>query len=342
MQRKMGVMAKVTIRDVAQAAQVSVGTASMALNGKPNINEDTRKKILNIAKKLHYNPNPYAQFLTSNRTNMVGLIVTDTSNPFFGSMIDLLQKELNSYGYDMILGISRGDMEEEISIIEKFASMKVSGIISVPSHESVTDISHYKEVLDLDIPLCYITSFYPGINAPCVMSDLSDGSYQLTKHLIKEGHRRIIYLTGDISSPVSSLRVNGYIAAHREFNIEHDPAWIINTDVSLEGGYKGSKQALQFSPDAIITINDFMALGVLKYLKDQNIKVPDEISVAGYDDLIYSAMLETSLTTVHQPLTQICKRTVATFLQQCKEQETFSEKILLKPTLIVRSSSGPK
>lgn len=335
-------MAKITIRDVARAAQVSVGTASMALNGKKKVNEQTRKKILDVAHQLNYNPNPYAQFLTSDKTNMVGLIVTDPSNPFFGSLIDLLERDLSKHGYNMMLGISRGDLAGEKSIIERFISMKVSGIIAVPSHGRITNTDHYLKLQEYNIPLCFITSYYPGIEAPCVMSDLSDGSYQLTRHLLESGHRRIVYLTGDLSSPVSSLRVNGYMSAYRDLGISYCPEWNICTDVTLTGGYDAASRAVELQPDAIITINDFMALGVLKYLKEKQIRVPEEISVAGYDDLVYSAMLETSLTTVHQPLTQICKRTVDVFLQQCSGQEILSEKILLKPTLVLRASSGAK
>lgn len=335
-------MAKVTIRDVAQAAQVSVGTASMALNGKKNVNEHTRKKILEVADRLNYNPNPYAKFLTSDKTNMVGLIVTDTSNPFFGSMIALLQHELNQYGYNMMLGISRGDLEEEKAIVNKFISMKVTGIIAVPSHDMISDTTHYQKLKKYNIPLCFITSYYPGIDAPCVMSDLSDGSYQLTTHLLNNGHKKIIHLTGYPSSPVSSLRVNGYTAAYRDLGLYYSPEWIIATDVTLEGGYQATKQALAFNPDAIISLNDIMALGVLKYLKENNIHVPSEISIAGYDDLFFSSMLETPLTTIHQPLTQICQRTVAILHQQCSNNTFSSEKILLRPSLILRSSSAPQ
>ena len=180
-----------TIKDVARAAKVSVGTASMALNGKPGVNEETRERVLQIARQLNYKPNPYARFLTSKKTNIIGLIVTDITNPFFGNLINYIQQDLGEHGYDIMLGISRGSITEEKRIVQKFIDMHVDGVIAVPSHNPVSDTLHYQELQKLKLPVCFITSYYPGFEVPCVMTDLSDGSYQLTKYLLKNGHRNI-------------------------------------------------------------------------------------------------------------------------------------------------------
>lgn len=306
-----------TIKDVARLAQVSVGTASMALNGKHGVNEETREKVLEAARKLNYKPNPYARYLSSKKTNLIGLVVTDITNPFFGVLIDLIQKGLDKYGYDVMLGISRGSITEEKRITQKFIDMQVDGVIAVPSHNPAPDTLHYIDLQKAKIPVCFITSYYPGINAPCVMTDLSDGAYQLTKYLLQNGHRQIIYIVGDLSVPVSNLRVEGYLSAYRDLDLACQSDWIFSTDVTLEAAYSTTELVLQkFQPDAIITINDFMAMGVLKCLKEHDLCVPQDISVAGYDDIIYSSILETSLTTVRQPLEQICRRTISMLLKQ--------------------------
>ena len=334
-----------TIKDVARLAQVSVGTASMALNGKHGVNEETREKVLEAARKLNYKPNPYARYLSSKKTNLIGLVVTDITNPFFGVLIDLIQKGLDKYGYDVMLGISRGSITEEKRITQKFIDMQVDGVIAVPSHNPAPDTLHYIDLQKAKIPVCFITSYYPGINAPCVMTDLSDGAYQLTKYLLQNGHRQIIYIVGDLSVPVSNLRVEGYLSAYRDLDLACQSDWIFSTDVTLEAAYSTTELVLQkFQPDAIITINDFMVMGVLKCLKEHDLCVPQDISVAGYDDIIYSSILETSLTTVRQPLEQICRRTISMLLKQLDspdETDVIIEKILLKPDLIIRSSSKP-
>lgn len=170
----------------------------------------------------------------------------------------------------------------------------------------------------------------------------SAGIASLTKYLLENGHERIVYLVGNLAAPVSNLRVEGYISAFRDAHLSYQPEWIVTADVTLQGGYSATEQILgKFQPDAIITVNDFMAMGVLKNLKEHHIQVPQDISVAGYDDLIYSSMLVTPLTTVKQPLEQICQRTVSILLKQLTDLETVTEKFLLKPSLIIRSSSCP-
>lgn len=314
----------------------------MALNGKPGVNEETREKVLEVARQLNYKPNPYARFLTCKKTNIIGLIVTDITNPFFGNMINYIQQTLSENGYDIMLGISMGSIREEKRIVQKFIDMQVDGVIAVPSHNPTPDTLHYEKLQNSKMPVCFITSYYPNIHASCVMTDLSDGAYQLTRYLLENGHRRIVYLVGDLSVPVSNLRAEGYISAYRDAGLSHDPDWIVTTNVTLQGGYDATSLVLKhFKPDAIITANDFMAMGVLKCLKERDLRVPQDISVAGYDDLVYSSMLETPLTTVHQPLEQICQRTVSIFLKQLEDPETITEKILLKPTLVIRSSSCP-
>lgn len=335
-------MSESTIKDVARTAHVSIGTASMALNGKPGVNEDTRQRVLEAARILNYKPNRYARFLTGKKTNVVGLIVTDITNPFFGNMIDVIQEELGHHGYDIVLGISRGSISEEKRIIQKFIDLHVDGVIAVPSHNPTPDTFHYQKLQNLNIPICFITSYYPNIEAPCVMTDLSDGAYQLTKYLLENGHHRIAYLVGNRSVPVSNLRVEGYLSAYRSLGISHQSSWIVADEVTFQGGYSATEHVLsQFRPDAILTVNDFMAMGVLKCLKERHIKVPQDISVAGYDDLLYASVLETPLTTVHQPIKQICQRTVSTMLNLLSDANTPVEKVLLKPKLVIRESSCP-
>lgn len=319
---------------------MSVGTASMALNHKDGVNEDTRQRVLEVAKELHYRPNKHARLLTSKRTDVVGLVITDILNPFFGTVIDLVQQELNDSGYEIMLGISKGSLRNEKKIIEKFVDMRVDGIISVPSHNPAPNVSHYLQASEQGIPLCFITTYYNDIAAPCIMTDLSHGSYCLTKYLLEAGHRCIAYIVGNRAVPVSNLRLEGYLAAYRETKYPFSQDWIFVDEVTFDGGYQSTKKILEkFRPDAILTVNDFMAMGVLKCLKEQGLRVPEDISVAGYDDLLYASLLETPLTTVRQPVEQMCRRAVTMMLEQIKTGQSTCEKVLLTPQLMVREST---
>lgn len=336
-------MPSITIKDVAQLANVSVGTASMALNNNARVSQKTKTKVFAAAKQLNYQPNCYAKSLASQKSNMIGLIVTDITNPFFGILIDKIQTELNLQGYEIVLGISNGSITKEKSIVKKFISLQVDGVICVPSHKATPDRSHYDNLNSANIPFCFVTSYCEGISANCVMTDLSDGSYQITKHLLSTGHRNIVYIAGPRSIPVSHLRITGYLTAFLEFGMTPFDSFILEENMTFEGGYHATQRILKdIQPDAIITANDFMAMGVLKCLHDMGLEVPKDISVAGYDDVFYTTLLDTPLTTVHQPIEQICQRVVQLILQQIKTPEQLPEKILLKPQLIVRDSFKPR
>jgi len=337
-------MSEITIKDVALAAGVSVGTASMAINEKKGVSTQTKKKVLTIAKELGYEPNRYAKALSLKKTHTIGLIVTDIENPFFGQIISYIQQYLEVYGYDLMLGISGGSVTKEKMIISKFISLRVDGVISVPSHKPVDDFSHFAELQDRNIPLCFITSYYHGIQAPCVMTDLKMGSYMLTKDLLKKGHKSIVYIVANLSLPLAELRVDGYRSAFLETGISFDHNWVVTVeDASFDGGYNATKKLIKnFLPDAIFAMNDIMALGAYKCLLEHGYKIPSDISLAGYDDLIYTTLIETPLTTVQQPIQKMSEKSVDILVNQIVVDNFIKEKILLEPKLIIRESTMSK
>ena len=336
------IVAVITIKDVAKSANVSVGTASMALNGKENVKARTKEKVLETAKSLGYRPNKYAKLLNSKRTNVIGLIVTNISNPFFGIITDNVQEELAKNKYDVMLGISSDSISKEQHFINKFIEMQVDGVILVPSSTQKPNISHLKALRERDIPFCYITTYYVDIPAPCVMTDLSEGSYQLTRYLLETGHKKIVYIVANRKIPASNLRVEGYLNAYREAGAHFSPDWITIAEPSFNGGYNSTNIILKgkHHPDAILTMNDIMAMGVLKYLKECKILVPEDISVAGYDNLIFTPLLETPLTTVQQPMEQMCMKAVEILINKIDNPDGINEKILLRPELVIRNSTA--
>ncbi|MDR1654911.1 MAG: LacI family transcriptional regulator [Treponema sp.] len=336
-------MSSITIKDVAKTAQVSVGTASMALNGKQRVKPRTREKVLAVAESLGYHPNKYARLLSGKRTMVVGLIITDITNPFFGIIIDMVQEELARQGYDIFLEITKGSITKEQHFIKKFIEMKTDAVIIVPSHKQAPNTAHLQTLRSRRIPFCFITAYYSGVSAPCVMTDLSEGSYLLTKYLLERGHRKIMYIIANRAIPVSNLRAEGFLRAYRETGIPFSPEFLVISEPSFQGGYHSTSDIIKKDlPDAILTMNDIMAMGVLKKLKEHAIRVPEDISVAGYDDLLYASLLETPLTTVRQPMEQMCKKTVELILSKIEMPDDINEKILISPQLIIRDSTADK
>jgi LacI family transcriptional regulator len=330
---------RVTIKDIAKLANVSVGTASMALNGKSGINEETRKKVVEIANKFNYTPNDSARSLITKKSNCIGLIVTDIRNPFFAMLVDEFNKLTEALGYSLLLGISGDKVSNEKKYVETFISKNVEGIIIVPTIESNPDLSHLYSIKRLDIPLVFCTTAYQGFPESCIMTDLKAGQYEIVKHLLSHGMERIFLITGYQNLLLSQLRFEGYKQAFDEAGKTFQNNWVIETIPDYDHGYESALQIIESKPDAIITINDFLAMGVLKALKDMGISVPQQISIAGYDDLLFSSILETPLSTVRQPVKDICIKTLDVLFSKIKGDNEDAEMHYLDPVLKIRNST---
>ena len=330
----------ITIKDVAKLAGVSIATASVAINNKSGVSDKSRIKVLEAVEKLGYKPNHYARRLITKRSKTVGLIVSDILNPFFGLIIKYIQDDIEKLGYTLLLRVSNEQIAVEKRIVDYFIEMDIEGLIIVPSLEMQPDLSHLYNLKKLEIPFVFITTYYKQIEADCIMCDLGEGSYQLTKYLLESGKENIYFLYGHNTLELSRLRLTGFIKAYKEYGLNYRDSQIVECYPDYSSGYSVTQKIIaQEKPDAIITVNDMVALGTMKCLKDNNIKVPDEMSVAGYDDLLYASILDTPLTTVRQPIEDICKESVRTLLNRINGSTYPKKKVLLKPTLIVRDST---
>ncbi len=331
---------KATIKDVARVANVSVATASMAVNNSPKVKASTRERILEAAKRLNYTPNTNARNLINQRSQTIGLVVTDITNPFFGELVNEINYEVLSRGYSLLLGVSNDNIQNEAAGIKKFKENRVEGVIVVPSVQEKYDLEHLYDLKSNGIPFVFSTTSYSGINADCVMCDLKKGSYLLTRHLLKKGHKKIYLFSGSKKMLFSSHRIEGYQAAFEEMGVDRSEDWIKEIFPSYDSAYAMTETLLKsVRPDAIITVNDVMAMGVLKCLKDNGMKVPGDISVAGYDDLLYASLLETPLTTVRQPVKEIARKSVEVLLDKIENGTETYETYYIDPVLKIRETT---
>lgn len=332
-----------TIRDVAALANVSVGTVSMVLNGSDKITEQTAKKVMDAVAKVNYRRNPHARSLSSSRSYTIGLAMTDLTNPFFGMMVGHLQREIDRHGYSLILGMTKNSVEQEKKLIEKFLDAGVDGVLIVPAHERNPELSHIYQLISHRMPFAYVSTYYTGTKGSCVMTDLAKGSYDLTKYLLDMNHKNIAFISGYRELVLSDQRIKGFIRAHRDRGIEIRYDQILETEPDFQSGYDAARRVFErFRPDAIMTINDVMSMGVMAYLHEINMRVPEDISVAGYDDLLFSSMLETPLTTVRQPIKEMCRQAVDMLFGAIEEDDgcrAEAKRVLLEPELMIRKST---
>lgn len=331
---------KSTIRDVAALANVSVGTVSMVLNGSDKISKQTAERVMDAVVKMNYRRNPHARSLSSSKSRTIGLAMTDLTNPFFGMMVGNLQREIDKRDYSLILGMTKNSVEQEKKLIAKFVDTGVDGILIVPAHERNPELSHIYELATRNLPFVYVSTYYASTNGSCVMTDLAKGSHDMTKYLLELGHTNIVLASGYRELVLSEQRIQGFLRAHEEFGITVRPDQIIEAEPDFQSGYDAAKRIFSLcKPDAIMTINDVMSMGVLSYLHEIGLKVPEDISVAGYDDLLFSSMLETPLTTVRQPIKEMCRQSVEMLFRRMEDNDAELERVLLEPELMIRKST---
>ena len=333
---------RTTISEVAAAAGVSIATASVALNNKPGVSEETRAKILEIAKQMNYVANVGARALKTSRTNNIGLIVPDIENPYYATLVRQFGMQVEKIGCHMLLGVSEDNADRETELVKVLVSTGVDGVAIAPSAYVEGAQAEYYDILSqLRIPMVYITGYLPGRPAPAVMTDLVEGEYQLVRHLLDRGCRRIFLLTARQELLYSKMRVDGCKRAFAERDIAFHEEWIYETVPRLDNGYRFVQEAWPLQPDAIITINDFMAMGVLRALQELDVRVPEDVSVAGFDDLIFGQLLGAPLTTVTQPVAEICRRVVALLSDMIATGNMLYQEHLelLPPTLQIRQTT---
>jgi LacI family transcriptional regulator len=335
----------VKLKDVAKAAQVSEATASLALNGSSLVREETRNRVRKAAEELGYAPNAIAQGLARKRSKTIGLIVPDIESAYYGKVVRCVNDEVRNAGYGLILAISNDSPEAEKQIVDSFISQRVEGIIIVPMHRYNEALSYFKKIRKSGISCVFMTAHYPQVEAACVMADLEDGTYKLVKYLLDLGHRKIIFMGGPKKIVATSYRLEGYKGAFNERGLKVDESLLLEYErLDYEQGYDGTLNLIKAGvrADAIITINDSIALGVINAFRSNDIDVPGSISVAGYDNMIFSRISPVPITTVSQNIEQMSWKAVSLLLDQINNKIVSTEMLLIKTELVIRESTAAR
>lgn len=329
----------VYLKDVAKKAGVSEGTVSMVLNGKPGPKEETRSLVLKTVQELNYLPNSNARNLARKESTTVGLVVTDIENPFFGSITRYVNQYLEEHHFSMVLSLSNDETATEDNVIRNFIQQGVRAIILAPTQIARKQLQVLRDLQARKIPFVFISSYYENIDAPRVLTDYRQGSYDLVRYLLDTGHKDIRYLvSSDIEAPIAQERIRGFMDAYDSFALSpHADSIYQCPRPDYESGYREAGHIMRSArPDAIIAINDFMALGAKHAVLNLGFSVPRDLSIAGYDDVVYASMAEIPLTTVRQNIPEIARSTVDLLL---RESFRTSIDIRVAPELMIRRST---
>lgn len=329
----------VTIRDIAKIAGVSITTVSHVINKTRYVSPELIKKVNYTIEKFDYEPNLLASSLKTNKTGTIGLIVSDSSNLFFAFMQTYIEDIFASKGYSIIVANSHYDLGKEIEILKMLKSKRVDGILIVPEN---TDSSYLQKISRSGIPMIIIERELHGTQLDSVLVDNRLGSFNATEYLIKLGHKNIGYLDRKVDKSHSIERKKGYLSALEAHNIGVKEELIIRSGFSTEDGYNAAKYFLKNKEKitAILTFSDFAALGAIRYIFDQGLSVPEDISIIGFTDMPICPYTRPSLTTIQYPVLDIARASCDILLSRIKEPDDFKKKAVLKPKLIIRESTA--
>lgn len=334
----------ITIKDIARKFKCSPSTVSRALNDHYTINEDTRKTIQEYAKKMGYQRNSVSLSLLNKKTGSLGIVVPTISNYHESSIIEGLYSVLQPLGYLLNICATNESFLLEAEYISKLLANRVECIFLSVSQETY-DSGHYEHletVLQRGVPLIFIDRNYEGFKAGGVMVDDYHGAYAVVEHLVNMGCKRIAHLKGPNGLTVSEQRFRGYIDCLNRYNLPVREELIINTNFKVESAILPTKHLfdLPTPPDGIFGVNDSVAIGAMRVVKDKGLSVPYDVSLVGFDNSPISAYTYPSLTTVSRPGREIGIEASRLFLSQSNAAgESAPESICLPSNLIIRESS---
>ncbi len=342
-QEKERIALKTTLKEIARNLNISEAAVSLALNDRVGVSEETRKKVKMMARHMGYQKSEATQGLTYKHSHRIGLIVPEIENPFYSRMISCVEMALKERKYQMELAISSESQDTERRAIRELAARQAAGILISPLNQLVTDFAGFDSLQERNIPALFLASYYPELPYPCIMTDLKLGTYQLFQYLFRQGRRKIRILTGPVELPAFKLRMDGAKKAFAEEGAEWDDDALIQCrGVSFAQAYYATHALLDMREpfDTLVAVNDYMALGALKALRERGIRVPEEVAVAGYDDILYAAVSTPGITTVSQDIQQMCELGVDRLVRMVERRiMPRRETAILKPKLIVRDSA---
>ena len=331
----------VLLKDLAEKANASITTVSLVLNNKPvRVSKKKREKILRLAEEMQYKPNRMAQSLITKRTMTIGLIVPDVCNLFFAELVRNIGNILREHDYSLLLCNTNNIENEDIYQMNLLRSTNVDGIfVILNSTDSEKYIETINKINEDNIPLVVMDRAVKSVNVPFVGVDDKEGGFLATKYLLECNHKHIACITGPMYSMSSNNRFKGYCKALKEAGIPFREEYVFQGNFEFESGENCAEEILK-NPDitAVFAENDMMALGLYRGVSALGKKVGDDISIIGFDDIVFASMVEVPLTTMNQNINAVAKNATNILLSMINKEKIENEKVLSVPELVVRKS----
>ena len=328
----------ITILDVARESGVSYATVSRVLSGFEFVKDTTRTRVVEAAERLGYVANAQARTLAGGRSQVIGVLVPGLDNGYIGEIIRGVDEELARVNYDLMLYTTHRHRGREAHYVNLIANGFTEGLILVVPLISKTYLVALRE---RSFPYVLIDQGEFTGASSVVDSTNWQGAYDATRYLIDQGHRRIGFIAGVMELGSAAERFNGYRAALSDFQIPFEPTLVCEGDFSQYGGREATRKLMPAKPTAIFASNDLMALGAMEFLRDSGLRIPEDMSLVGFDDIPQMSIAHPKITTVHQPLDEMARTAVKLLLERLENPDSPAQRVTLETHLVIRDSSGP-
>ncbi|MHC4725580.1 MAG: LacI family DNA-binding transcriptional regulator, partial [Planctomycetota bacterium] len=323
-----------TLKSIAQELNLSESTVSRVINGlaaQYRISSKTEKAVLELVDKLQFSPNLLARSLRLSKTHTIGLIIPDISNPFFSTITRFIENNANQHDYTVMVCDTDENTSKEKESLDILLSRQVDGLIVMPVGKQS---KHFERIKEMRLPIVLVDRYFPEVGLPYVSSNNFQGVYDAVSYMIQNGHKSIACVQGLLDTMANSERVRGYRQALVDHNLKVDETLIAGENFGAENGYVHTKLLLSREPQvtAVIALSNLIAMGSIRAIREKGLRIPDDISIIGFDDQPYCAYLEPPLTTVGQNEDEMGRIAIDLLLKQIEGDNHNPPEGLLVPT----------
>ncbi|AJY73822.1 LacI family DNA-binding transcriptional regulator [Paenibacillus beijingensis] len=328
----------ITIKDVALKANVSIATVSRVLNQSKPVSKAVRERVLEVVEELGFNPNPVARTLIMKESRLIGVLIPGIENMFISIFVQAIEEELFKHNYTTLLCNTNRDLDVELHYLKLLKEKYVDGVVLLTSAPKPKQIQFFENHA---VPVVFASHTDQEGRFSCINIDDYQATYDATRYLIQLGHRKIAFFGGPRVYVQIVRRLAGYKQALADYGIEYDEKLIYEQDYDIESGYESGMKLFRQEdrPTAICCVSDMVAIGAIRAADDSGLRVPEDISVMGFDDIPIAKAYRPGITTVRQPVYELGVQAAQMLLKQIREKEDYVPEVKLLPhEIIVRGS----
>ena len=330
------------MKDLAQELGVSIATVSRALRNSPEIGQDMQKKVKELAKRLNYRPNPFAQSLRKEAPRVIGVVVPNLVTHYYAAVLDGIEDEARKEGYSVISANTHEDTEAEIRAIDNFIGLHVEGIIACLS-QNTTDYSHFEEIANMGIPLVFFGRTCLTDRFSSVTANGDEAAFRATQHLIDTGSRRIAFIGGPNHLDMVRRRKHGYLEALRENHIPIDRNLVACEKIDYQWAMDTTTRLLKQAdrPDAILAFNDIITFAAFTAIKQQDLRIPEDVALIGFTDDVHAQYVTPRMSAIEDQSHQMCQTACQLLLKNINGDSKIYREIVPQK-LVIRETSARK